>query len=140
MAAIAHAQPRTAAATSRGASPRRPADVHLPACRRAAVAVSALLVARRRVARQRRRVGVPAGADAGPRALAQHPAVFNSGDVNVNFWNALLNSAIVATTVTVAVVFFSALAGFAFAKIEFRGERVFMLTILATMLVPVQLG
>jgi cellobiose transport system permease protein len=66
--------------------------------------------------------------------------VFNSGEVNVNFWTALLNSTIVATTVTVSVVFFSALAGFAFAKMKFRGARVLMLTIIATMLVPVQLG
>jgi len=66
--------------------------------------------------------------------------VFNSGEVNVDFWAALLNSTIVATTVTVSVVFFSALAGFAFAKMKFRGERVMMLTIVATMLVPVQLG
>ena len=66
--------------------------------------------------------------------------VFNSGEVNVNFWTALLNTTIVATTVTFAVVFFSALAGFAFAKMKFRGERVMMLTIIATMLVPVQLG
>src|ERR671927_1904971 len=66
--------------------------------------------------------------------------LFDSGEVNVNFWAALLNSAIVASVVTVAVVFFSALAGFAFAKLRFRGRRVLMLTIVATMLVPVQLG
>src|SRR4051795_2348370 len=66
--------------------------------------------------------------------------VFNSGEVNVNFWTALLNSTIVATTVSVAVVFFSALAGFAFAKLRFRGSTVLMLTVVATMLVPVQLG
>jgi len=66
--------------------------------------------------------------------------VFSSGEVNVNFWTALLNTTIVATAVTFAVVFFSALAGFAFAKMKFRGERVMMLTIIATMLVPVQLG
>src|SRR3954467_6076483 len=41
---------------------------------------------------------------------------FISGEVNVNFWSALLNSTIVASVVTVSVVFFSALAGFAFAK------------------------
>ena len=66
--------------------------------------------------------------------------LFNSGEVNVSFWSALVNSAIVASVVTVAVVFFSALAGFAFAKLRFRGRRVLMLTIVATMLVPVQLG
>jgi cellobiose transport system permease protein len=66
--------------------------------------------------------------------------LFNSGEVNVSFWTALLNSTIVASVVTFAVVFFSALAGFAFAKLRFRGRRVLMLTIVATMLVPVQLG
>src|SRR5919199_1784223 len=66
--------------------------------------------------------------------------LFNSGEVNVNFWTALTNSAIVAAVVTAAVVFFSAIAGFAFAKLRFRGRRALMLTIIATMLVPVQLG
>jgi cellobiose transport system permease protein len=66
--------------------------------------------------------------------------LFDSGEVNVNFWTALLNTTIVATTVTVAVVFFSALAGFAFAKLRFRGRQALLLTVIATMLVPVQLG
>jgi cellobiose transport system permease protein len=66
--------------------------------------------------------------------------LFNSGEVNVNFWTALVNSTIVAASVTAAVVFFSALAGFAFAKLRFRGRKALMLTIVATMLVPVQLG
>ena len=66
--------------------------------------------------------------------------LFNSGEVNVDFWSALVNSTIVAATVTASVVFFSALAGFAFAKLQFRGSRLLMLTIVATMLVPVQLG
>jgi cellobiose transport system permease protein len=66
--------------------------------------------------------------------------LFNSGEVNVNFWTALVNTTIVATTVSATVVFFSALAGFAFAKLRFRGSRALMLTIIATMLVPVQLG
>src|SRR3954471_23412440 len=43
--------------------------------------------------------------------------LFNSGEVNVDFWGALVNSTIVATAVTIAVVLFSALAGFAFAKL-----------------------
>jgi cellobiose transport system permease protein len=66
--------------------------------------------------------------------------LFNSGEVNVSFWTALVNTTIVATCVTAAVVFFSVLAGFAFAKLRFRGRRVLLLTIIATMLVPVQLG
>ena len=66
--------------------------------------------------------------------------LFDSGEVNVDFWTALLNSAIVASVVTVSVVFFSALAGFAFAKLRFRGSKFLFVTVIATMLVPVQLG
>src|SRR5689334_20248256 len=66
--------------------------------------------------------------------------LFDSGEVNVNFWSALFNSAIVASIVTAAVVFFSALAGFAFAKLRFRGSKLLLITVIATMLVPVQLG
>jgi cellobiose transport system permease protein len=66
--------------------------------------------------------------------------LFNSGEVSVDFWAALTNSFIVALTVSVAVVFFSALAGFAFAKLEFRGSRMLLLAVVLTMLVPVQLG
>ena len=66
--------------------------------------------------------------------------LFNSGEVNVDFTKALINSAIVASVVTVSVVFFSALAGFAFAKLEFRGRTLLFVLVLATLFVPVQLG
>jgi cellobiose transport system permease protein len=56
------------------------------------------------------------------------------------FLTGLTNSIIVATCVTVATVFFSSLAGFAFAKLRFRGQNALLLFILATMMVPVQLG
>jgi cellobiose transport system permease protein len=66
--------------------------------------------------------------------------LFNSDVISVDFVKALTNSLIVASVVTVSVVFFSALAGFAFAKLEFRGQKLLLLTVLATLLVPVQLG
>ncbi|MGW5667150.1 carbohydrate ABC transporter permease [Micromonospora sp. NPDC003776] len=56
------------------------------------------------------------------------------------FLTGLINSAIVAGTVTVSVVFFSTLAGFAFAKLRFRGRNALLLIIVATMMVPTQLG
>ncbi|WP_433314491.1 carbohydrate ABC transporter permease [Micromonospora chersina] len=56
------------------------------------------------------------------------------------FLTGLINSAIVAGTVTVSVVFFSTLAGFAFAKLRFRGRNALLLVIVATMMVPTQLG
>lgn len=66
--------------------------------------------------------------------------LFNAGIVNVEFRTALINSAIVAAVVTVSVVFFSALAGFAFAKLRFRGRKLLFVVVIATMIVPVQLG
>jgi cellobiose transport system permease protein len=66
--------------------------------------------------------------------------LFNAGIVNVEFATALVNSAIVASVVTVSVVFFSALAGFAFAKLHFRGRKWLLVVVIATMIVPVQLG
>ncbi len=52
----------------------------------------------------------------------------------------LVNSLVVATVVTVAVVIFSTLAGFAFAKLRFRGSNALLLLVIGTMMVPVQLG
>jgi cellobiose transport system permease protein len=66
--------------------------------------------------------------------------LFSSDAVSVDFWAALANSAIVAAAVTAAVVFFSALAGFAFAKLRFRGQKALLLAVIATMIIPVQLG
>ncbi|GAB3071613.1 carbohydrate ABC transporter permease [Micromonospora schwarzwaldensis] len=56
------------------------------------------------------------------------------------FLTGLINSTIVAVTVTVSVVFFATLAGFAFAKLRFRGRNALLLVIVATMMVPTQLG
>ncbi|MFD6564723.1 carbohydrate ABC transporter permease [Micromonospora profundi] len=56
------------------------------------------------------------------------------------FLTGLINSTVVATTVTASVVFFSSLAGFAFAKLRFRGRNALLLVIIATMMVPTQLG
>jgi cellobiose transport system permease protein len=76
----------------------------------------------------------------GPQLWHNLTRLFTSDEVNVNFWLALLNSFIVASCVTVAVVFFSALAGFAFAKLRFHGQRWLLLAIVVTLMVPTQLG
>ncbi|GAB3506599.1 carbohydrate ABC transporter permease [Amycolatopsis cihanbeyliensis] len=57
-----------------------------------------------------------------------------------NFGVALANSTIVAGTITVSVVFTSTLAGFAFAKLRFRGRNALFTVVVATMLVPPQLA
>ncbi|WP_326821954.1 carbohydrate ABC transporter permease [Streptosporangium sp. NBC_01756] len=63
------------------------------------------------------------------RLLSTEDAYFATG---------LINSAIVATTVTVSVVLISTLAGFAFAKLKFRGSKILLGLILVTMMVPLQ--
>ncbi|MQA84416.1 MAG: ABC transporter permease subunit [Streptosporangiales bacterium] len=59
---------------------------------------------------------------------------------DANFAKGLLNSAIAASAVALSTVFFASLAGFAFAKLRFRGRNALLLVVLATMMVPVQMG
>ncbi|PZR54312.1 carbohydrate ABC transporter permease [Xylanimonas oleitrophica] len=59
---------------------------------------------------------------------------------NVNFVKALTNSVIVSVTVAFAVVLFSTLAGYSFAKLRFRGRGPLLVFVIATMAVPTQLG
>ena len=63
-------------------------------------------------------------------------AVFDT----IPFWQALLNSVVVSTIITVSVVSFSTLAGYAFAKLRFRGGNALMVFVVATMAIPTQLG
>ena len=56
----------------------------------------------------------------------------------VPFMRALLNTFIVAGTVTISAVFFGTLAGFAFAKMQFKGNKVLMAFVIATMMIPLQ--
>jgi cellobiose transport system permease protein len=66
----------------------------------------------------------------------------NVGEVvdTVPFWQALLNSVIVSTVVAASVITFSTLAGYAFAKLRFRGREGLMVFVIATLAVPTQLG
>ncbi|MGC4766467.1 carbohydrate ABC transporter permease [Micromonospora sp. DT46] len=57
-----------------------------------------------------------------------------------SFLTGLLNSVIVSGIVTVSVVITGSLAGFAFAKLRFRGRNALLLTIIVTMMIPTQLG
>ncbi|MGW4203910.1 carbohydrate ABC transporter permease [Streptomyces sp. NPDC004726] len=57
-----------------------------------------------------------------------------------DFMLALVNSAIVAGAITVSVLVFCSLAGFAFAKLRFRGRQALLMIVIGTMMVPTQLG
>lgn len=56
------------------------------------------------------------------------------------FGNALINSAIVATAVAITQTLFSAMAGFAFAKMSFPLRNTLFVIVVASMMVPLQLG
>jgi cellobiose transport system permease protein len=58
----------------------------------------------------------------------------------VPFWKALGNSLLVSSVVTLSVVTFSTLAGYAFAKLKFKGRDGLMIFVIATMAIPTQLG
>jgi cellobiose transport system permease protein len=72
----------------------------------------------------------------GGNFLANASTVLDS----IPFWKALSNSIIVSTVTAASVVLFSTLAGFAFAKLRFRGSKVLLVFVIATMAVPTQLG
>ncbi|MDG4829886.1 carbohydrate ABC transporter permease [Solwaraspora sp. WMMD1047] len=57
-----------------------------------------------------------------------------------NFLTGLMNSVIVSSVVTLSVVITGSLAGFAFAKLRFKGRNGLLLAIIVTMMVPTQLG
>src|ERR1700712_4077593 len=58
----------------------------------------------------------------------------------VFFWKAVLNSIIVSSVTAASVVLFSTLAGYAFAKLRFRGSRPLFLFVIATTGGPTPLG
>lgn len=72
------------------------------------------------------------------RLLANFGTIFSSDQFSV--WLAFANSLLVALTVSVSVVFFSTLAGFSFSKLRFRGRRGLYVAVIATMVIPAQVG
>lgn len=59
---------------------------------------------------------------------------------NVYFVKSLVNSLYVSSVTTLSVLFFTSLAGFAFAKLRFRGRNALLYFTIATMTIPNQLG
>ena len=65
---------------------------------------------------------------------------FNKVLDKIDFFQAMWNSLIICSIVTIVVLFISSLAGFAFAKFKFRGKNILFTAILLTMIIPPQLG
>ncbi|MEV0411143.1 carbohydrate ABC transporter permease [Streptomyces sp. NPDC050448] len=72
----------------------------------------------------------------GPRLLDNLQAVLDEAAIG----KALLNSLIVSGAITVGTVLCSTLAGFAFAKLRFRGRGALLGAVVASMMIPPQLG
>ena len=60
--------------------------------------------------------------------------ITNNGITDIPRW--LFNSAFVATTITIASVFLASLAGYALARLEFKGRRLVFGLVIATLAVP----
>ena len=58
-------------------------------------------------------------------------------DSNVPFWRLYLNSLTVAVVGTVVQLIVSSMAGYSFAKIQFKGKNFVFLLMLVTMMIPV---
>jgi multiple sugar transport system permease protein len=73
-----------------------------------------------------------------PRAatMSQYRELF----VRLNIGRAFLSSAIVATTVTIFSVLFSSMAGYAFAKLRFKGRDKTFGLLLVALVIPPQVG
>ena len=59
---------------------------------------------------------------------------------NVNIWRGLANSVFLSTLFTIISTYTGALTAYGFAKYRFRGNRILFWVVLATMMLPGQLG
>jgi len=65
---------------------------------------------------------------------------FHKAVTQVNMAKAVLNSVIVSGSIALGTVLFCTLAGFAFAKLRFRGRNILLVITIGTLMVPPQLG
>ena len=79
---------------------------------------------------------VPPALVPGPNFLDNARQVFDA----VPFWRNIANSLVVSTLVAAGQLFFCSLAGFAFAKLRFRGRSWLLALVVGTMMVPLQLA
>lgn len=73
-----------------------------------------------------------------PSVLPSRPHWSNYGEVFalMPFWRMLLNTVLYAACITAGQVFFCSLAGYAFARLRFRGRDTLFVLYLATLMVP----
>jgi ABC-type glycerol-3-phosphate transport system permease component len=74
-----------------------------------------------------------------PTFIPQDPVGLDNYDAvttRISFFSYLKNSVMVSTAITVGALFTSALAGYIFAKFQFRGRSTLFFMIVATMMIP----
>jgi len=80
-----------------------------------------------------------------PSGVPLHPTLGNfaqlfTGQSGALMWRGMLNSVLVTAPYTVLTVLFCCLAGYAFAKYEFKGKNVIFTLLIASMLVPAEVN
>jgi multiple sugar transport system permease protein len=75
------------------------------------------------------------------KLIPVHPILDNyvAALADVKFLRWMLNSTIIAVTVTVSNIFFDSLVGYTLAKFEFRGRYFIFLAILSTLMIPTEM-
>lgn len=76
---------------------------------------------------------------ASQRLLVNNPTLANYRDLltTTTFTRSMLNSVVAATAVTVIGMYLCTLAGYAFAKFDFRGRNLLFAGVLSTMMIPI---
>ncbi|GAB3659543.1 carbohydrate ABC transporter permease [Streptomyces sparsus] len=74
--------------------------------------------------------------DPGQLSLENYTALFRDSDITSSFWNTVM----ISVPTTVLVVGIAALAGYAFAWLEFPGRDAIFLLVVGLLVVPVQIG
>ncbi|PZD97409.1 carbohydrate ABC transporter permease [Paenibacillus sambharensis] len=74
----------------------------------------------------------------GSQFMSNIDKMFN--EYNIQFFRALGNTALLATTLTLSALFFCSLAAFAFSRLSFKGRSFLFIFLLMTMMIPGQLG
>ena len=81
---------------------------------------------------------VPAHFMPSPFTAQNYKTLLNSsGGVGNQFWRSFLNATIESGLATVLTVVIALFAAYAFARLEFRGKRIILVAVLATLLLPV---
>ena len=81
---------------------------------------------------------IPPAVFYGNKLASNFNKIFNNE--NVNFLHSMGNTAFISIVITISMLFLSSLAGFAFARLPFKGKNFMLLFVLGTLMIPTQLG